>query len=344
MFHSVSWRELHCGHGAHRFVLVDYPNHYFVGQGRVGCSRKESAANCTFFPRRVHFALDLSFFGGDLGKMRIALGIEYNGAGFCGWQIQQNAAVRTVQGCVERALAVVANQPLRIHCAGRTDTGVHAIEQIIHFDAPVERSMHSWVFGANANLPHDISVLWAQTVRDDFHARFSALRRSYRYIIFNRQVRPAITNQRVTWDYRALDVSRMQAAASHLLGEHDFSSFRAYACQASSPTRTVTQLVVQRIGEHIIIDIEANAFLHHMVRNIAGVLMAIGAGEHEVDWIADVLAARDRQLGGVTAVADGLYLTRVTYAVEFGLTHRPLPQPIPEQVLPLDLPASHGSR
>jgi len=251
--------------------------------------------------------------------MRIAMGMEYDGSEFCGWQIQPQGGVRTIQGCLEQALAVVADQSIRVHCAGRTDTGVHGLGQVIHFDTMAERSMHSWVFGTNANLPADISILWAQQVDAAFHARFAAIRRRYRYVIFNRRVRPAMMARHVSWEYRVLDERRMQQAAQYLLGEHDFSSFRAYACQAKHPLRTIYELTVRREGERVIIEIEANAFLHHMVRNIAGVLMSIGAGERAVEWVAEVLAARDRQLGGVTAPPHGLTLVRVEYPEEFGL-------------------------
>lgn len=251
--------------------------------------------------------------------MRIAMGVEYDGSGFNGWQIQPQGGVRTVQDCVETALASVADQPVRVHCAGRTDTGVHGLGQVIHFDTAAERSSHAWVFGTNANLPADISIIWARVVDNSFHARFSAERRRYRYVIFNRRVRPAVMATSLAWDYRPLDERRMDQAANYLVGEHDFSSFRAYACQAKSPVRTIHELTVTRSGLHVIIEIEANGFLHHMVRNIAGVLMAIGAGEHDVDWVREVLAARDRQLGGVTAPPHGLTLTAVRYPSHFGL-------------------------
>lgn len=250
--------------------------------------------------------------------MRIALGVEYGGSRFCGWQTQQGD-VRTVQGCVEHALSRVAAHPVRVVCAGRTDSGVHAIGQVVHFDSTAERSVRSWVFGANANLPEDVTVLWARPVSEDFHARFSATRRMYRYVIFNRPQRPSWQAGRVSWDYRPLDAARMQQGASYLLGEHDFSSFRAYACQAKSPRRTVYRLDVRRYGRLLVIEVEANAFLHHMVRNLAGVLMAIGAGEQEPSWAGEVLAHRDRRLSGVTAPPDGLYLCRVCYPQEFDL-------------------------
>ncbi len=249
--------------------------------------------------------------------MRVALGIEYDGNGFSGWQLQ--AGVRTVQACVEAALAKVADHPVRVICAGRTDTGVHARGQVVHFDTRAKRTPHSWVFGANANLPGDISVRWAQQVDDGFHARFDALRRHYRYVIYNHRIRPAIAARQVSWEYRPLDENAMAEAGEGLLGEHDFSSYRAYACQAKSAIRTIYRLEVARHGDYVIIDVEANAFLHHMVRNIAGVLMSIGAGERPPAWAAEVLARRDRQLGGVTAPPQGLYFVRVDYPQRYGL-------------------------
>jgi tRNA pseudouridine38-40 synthase len=257
--------------------------------------------------------------------MRIALGVEYDGSGFCGWQIQDG--VRTVQACVEQALSKVANQSVRVITAGRTDSGVHASGQVIHFDTEVNRSDHSWIFGANANLPKEVSINWAQQVSNDFHARFSATARHYRYVIFNRAVRPALLHARVSWDYRPLDVARMAAGAQHLLGAHDFSSFRAVSCQANSPVRDVRRLTVTRHAELIVIDIVANAFLQHMVRNIAGVLMTIGAGERAPDWALEVLQARDRTLGGVTAAPHGLTLVAVDYPERFALP-RLLPIPV----------------
>ncbi|MCW8828430.1 MAG: tRNA pseudouridine(38-40) synthase TruA [Gammaproteobacteria bacterium] len=250
--------------------------------------------------------------------MRIAAGIEYDGSNFCGWQLQKDD-VRTVQGEVEAALSKVANQAVRVNCAGRTDTGVHATAQVIHFDTDVVRDERAWIFGANANLPKDVVVLWAKSVSDDFHARFSANRRAYRYVIFTREVRPTFLAGRVTWHYRELDTIRMQQAGDLLLGEHDFSSYRAVACQAKSPVRTLYRLEVSRQGPFIFIDVEANAFLHHMVRNIAGVLISIGEGERPVGWSREVLEARDRSLGGVTAHPSGLYLTEVGYPANFAI-------------------------
>ncbi|MFQ5470483.1 MAG: tRNA pseudouridine(38-40) synthase TruA [Gammaproteobacteria bacterium] len=249
--------------------------------------------------------------------MRIALGIEYDGSNFSGWQIQQGT--RTVQQCVEQALSQVADCPINVVCAGRTDTGVHALEQVVHFDCDVSRPDRSWVFGSNANLSSDVSVLWARQVDDDFHARFSAEKRRYRYIIYSRAIRPTFLSRRVTWDYRKLDERRMQEAAINLVGKHDFSSYRATSCQSKSPVRQVYFIEIKRRREFICIDIEANAFLHHMVRNIAGVLMEIGSGQRDPDWARQVLEEKDRTLGGVTALSDGLYLVSVSYPPEYGL-------------------------
>ena len=249
--------------------------------------------------------------------MRIALGIEYDGHGFVGWQYQEQG--RSVQDCVEQALAKVADHPLRVACAGRTDTGVHALGQVVHFDTDAQRSERAWVFGANTHLPKGVAVLWAREMNDAFHARFSAKRRRYRYVIFNRPVRPTFLAWRVAWEYRPLNESRMAEAAQHLIGEHDFNAYRASGCQAKSPVRRVERIDVWRKDDLVFIEIEANAFLHHMVRNIAGVLMSIGAGEQETDWSRQVLHLRDRSLAGVTAPAHGLYLLDVDYAPDFEL-------------------------
>jgi len=252
--------------------------------------------------------------------MRIALGVEYDGRPFRGWQ-QQEEGVPTVQGVLQRALSRVADAPLELVCAGRTDAGVHALEQVVHFDTVVQRPERAWVRGTNANLPPSVTVLWSRPVADDFHARFTALGRRYRYVILNRPVRSSLAAGRVTWEYRPLDVARMAEAGRHLLGEQDFTSYRAAGCQSNTPFRNVTRLDVSRSRDLLFIDIEANAFLHHMVRNIAGVLMDIGAGKREPDWAREVLEARDRTVGGITAKPDGLYLMRVDYPP----TH-PLPQ------------------
>lgn len=243
--------------------------------------------------------------------MRIAAILEYDGANFSGWQRQDQ--VRSVQGVIEEALSKVANEPIQVTVAGRTDTGVHAIGQVIHFDTSAVRSDYSWLRGTNTNLPADVALLWAGPVDDGFHARYSATGRHYHYIILNRPVRPTYLAQRVTHEYRPLDIMRMQQGARHLLGKHDFTSFRATECQAKSPVRELRMLDVERQQEFVHIRVQANAFLHHMVRNIAGVLMTIGTGEREPDWARDVLVARDRKAGGVTAAADGLYLASVSY-------------------------------
>ncbi len=247
--------------------------------------------------------------------MRIALGIEYAGADFFGWQFQPHA--RNVQGCVEAALSKVANHPVKVVCAGRTDTGVHALGQVVHADVTAQRSISSWVLGTNANLPSDVSVLWAQPVDENFHARFSARARHYRYVILNRRTRPALLAKRVTWEYKPLEVERMQVASHYLIGTHDFSSYRAVACQAKNPVRTVSRLTVSRVDEQVIIEISANAFLHHMVRNIAGVLMTIGRGEQPPQWARTVLEAQDRTMGGVTAPPGGLYYCGVDYPAPY---------------------------
>lgn len=249
--------------------------------------------------------------------MRIAAILEYDGSRFAGWQLQTDKP--TVQGCVEEALSKVADEPIRVTVAGRTDAGVHACAQVIHFDTSATRTSYSWVRGAVSNLPTDIAVLWAGQVDTGFHARFTATGRHYQYVILNRPIRPTYLARRVTHEYRTLDAARMRAAARHLIGTHDFSSFRSVECQAKSPTRELRALTVERHGEFIRIDAYANAFLHHMVRNIAGVLMDIGAGERAPGWAREVLEARDRTRGGVTAAPDGLYLTAVEYPEDFGL-------------------------
>ena len=248
---------------------------------------------------------------------RLALCIEYDGQRFNGWQSQDHG--RTVQQTLEMAISRVADEQVTVQCAGRTDTGVHAIHQIVHMDCNVERKMHSWLLGTNSNLPNDISVQWVKPVNDKFHARFSAKRRSYRYIILNSSSRSALLHGRVSWEPRQLNIDSMQSAAVHLLGEHDFTSYRAVACQAKSPVRTVHQLNLFQTGELIVLDINANAFLHHMVRNIAGVLMAIGIGKERPEWAHEVLMAKDRTLGAMTAPAAGLYLSQVYYEDEFAI-------------------------
>ena len=249
--------------------------------------------------------------------MRIALIVEYDGSTCHGWQAQHG--LRTVQGLLEQALSKVANHPITIVCAGRTDTGVHATNQIVHFDVNIERSMRAWVYGVNAFLPKDICVRASKLVPIDFHARYSAIARSYRYIIYNNAVRPALKHRYVTWQYRPLDHNLMQTAAQCFIGEHDFTSFRSVECQSKTPMREVMQVNVIRQEDTIMIDITANAFLHHMVRNISGVLMAIGSGRKPVGWAHEVLLAKDRRLGAETASPYGLYLVGVNYPEKFGM-------------------------
>ncbi|MFV2054993.1 MAG: tRNA pseudouridine(38-40) synthase TruA [Thiohalomonadales bacterium] len=249
--------------------------------------------------------------------MRIALGVEYDGSDYCGWQYQDHSP--SVQSDVEQALSRVADEKIRVICAGRTDTGVHARNQVVHFDTTASRSDRAWVFGANTHLKDGIAVLWACSIDDTFHARFSAIRRSYRYIIFNRRIRPTFLAKRVTWEYRELDSDQMQLAASHLIGNHDFNAYRSAACQAKSSEREILHLDVHRQKEFVIIDVVANAFLHHMVRNIAGVLISIGAGEHPPRWSQEILFSKDRTLAAMTAKPFGLYLMDIRYPPEFML-------------------------
>ena len=262
--------------------------------------------------------------------MRFALGIEYLGTSFHGWQAPRHPP-DTVQTVLESALSRVAAMPVQTTAAGRTDAGVHARGQVVHFDSPVARDAEAWVLGVNRYLPPSVAVQWVQAVPESFHARFSATWRRYRYLIRDDRARSALEAGRVSWFHYPLDVERMAAAAPALIGEHDFSSFRAQACQAKSPIRIVQHLSVQRRGSLVVLDIQANAFLQHMVRNIAGVLMAVGKGDRPVSWVAEVLAHRDRVLGGVTAPPDGLYLTAVGYPAEFAL-----PQPRVESLDAVD--------
>ena len=254
--------------------------------------------------------------------MRIALGVEYDGSPFCGWQSQADG--RTVQDTLQYALSKIAgDQPaeekVSVIAAGRTDTGVHALEQVIHFDTQAERPLSAWVRGVNALLPDSIAVRWAHPVPDEFHARFSAHGRSYRYLLLNRSVRPAIQAGKVGWFHAPLDVTAMQTAAQCLLGEHDFSAFRASQCQAKSPVKHLHQLDIRRQGEMLIFDVSANAFLHHMVRNMVGCLVYVGKGKYPPAWLAEVLAGRERSFAAPTFAPDGLYLRRIQYEAKWGL-------------------------
>ncbi|MBK5930828.1 tRNA pseudouridine(38-40) synthase TruA [Halochromatium salexigens] len=252
-----------------------------------------------------------------LAPRRIVLGIEYLGTPYCGWQYQHHAL--SVQQVLEEALARVADQPVRVHCAGRTDAGVHATGQVVHFETTAVRSERAWTLGVNAHLPDEVAVRWARAVDADFHARFSAVARHYRYLILRRPARSALWHRRAFWTHRALSVAPMREATAALIGRHDFTSFRALACQAKSPVRTLHALDLSERGDLLVLSVSADGFLHHMVRNLVGVLLAIGRGERPVDWAAELLALRDRAQGGVTAPAHGLYLVRVDYPAAFGL-------------------------
>lgn len=249
---------------------------------------------------------------------RIALGVEYNGSAFSGYQMQAHGT-RTVQEELEKALSKVANEPIRVTCAGRTDTGVHATGQVVHFDTTVQRELKAWMLGGNTNLPGDVSIHWVREVSDSFSARFSAISRSYQYILFNRRTRPAVFQHNVAWLYEELNEEAMNSAAQLLLGEHDFSAFRSSRCQANHAVRTMQSITVKRKDHYVILDITANAFLHHMVRNIMGSLLVIGRGEQSVEWMQTILQGLDRKQAGITASPAGLYLVNVEYPEEHGL-------------------------
>jgi len=249
--------------------------------------------------------------------VRIALGLEYDGSRFCGWQSQPSGC--GVQDVLETALAQVAGHPVRVVTAGRTDTGVHALAQVVHFDTDANRPETAWVRGVNAFLPPSVAVLWAQPVSDEFHARFSAIGRCYRYLLLNHPVRPALLNGRAGWFHLPLDLDRMREGAGFLLGEHDFSAFRAAECQAKSPVRRMNSLEIRRQGDYIVFDVCANAFLHHMVRNLVGSLVYVGKEKHPPAWIKELLASRDRAMAAPTFAPDGLYLAGVDYEPRWGL-------------------------
>lgn len=254
---------------------------------------------------------------------RYAMAFEYDGQEFCGWQIQSDAA--SVQAAVELSLSAVANHSVKVVCSGRTDAGVHALQQVVHFDTVKVRSSREWLLGCNANLPKSVSALWIQAVDAEFSARFSATSRAYRYSIMNRWLRPALNRHRLTWIRYPLDAKLMQQAAQHLLGEHDFSSFRAARCQAHHPTREIKAITVSRNQDRIDIDITANAFLYHMVRNIAGTLIKVGRGQQTPEWVAKVLASRQRELAGTTAAPEGLIFIGPKYPRAYKLPELPLP-------------------
>jgi tRNA pseudouridine38-40 synthase len=264
--------------------------------------------------------------------MKIAIGVSYNGGDFDGWQSQPSG--RTVQDHLERALAGIAAHPVRLVAAGRTDTGVHALAQVGHFETEAERPLQAWVRGANSTLPASIAVQWAQGVPDAFSARYSATSRTYRYLLYCHAVRPAVLAGRVGWFHLPLDLEAMQAAGRLLLGEHDFSAFRSSECQAKSPVRNLRRLGVAQRGPYFIFDFTADAFLHHMVRNVVGCLVYVGKGSHSPEWIADVLAGRDRSRAAPTFAPHGLYLAEVRYGPEWNLPGFPPIMPFFSTALP----------
>jgi tRNA pseudouridine38-40 synthase len=249
--------------------------------------------------------------------MRIAVGLEYDGSQYAGWQSQPS--VPSIQSVAEAAIGRVAAHPVGLVCAGRTDAGVHAVTQVAHFDTEALRSAHGWIRGANTYLPADVSVVWARRVPDHFHARYSAERRTYCYFILNRSARSGLADRRAALIHRPLDHARMQEAAVALLGTHDFSAFRSAECQAHSPVRRLEGLVVERMGAWVRVRATANAFLHHMVRNMVGLLLAVGEGRERPEWAREVLQSRDRSRCAATAPAQGLYLWCVEYPRPFGL-------------------------
>jgi len=243
--------------------------------------------------------------------VRIALGIEYDGSQFCGWQTQPSGC--GVQDALEAAIAKIAGHEIATICAGRTDAGVHAWAQVVHFDTAVDRPVSAWVRGVNTHLPDGVAVTWAQPVDNDFHARYSARERCYRYVLLNHPVRPAAYHRHLGWFHLPLDVGRMREAASALVGEHDFTAFRSSECQAKSPVRDLRRLTLDRCGDYIEFEFAANAFLHHMVRNIVGSLLYVGSGRHDPAWLGELLAGRDRAAAAPTATGAGLYLIQVSY-------------------------------
>lgn len=254
--------------------------------------------------------------------MRYALGIQYDGKDYCGWQRQKQQ--KSVQEALEIALSKVADEPIEVVCAGRTDTGVNATNQIVHFDTTKIRKDVAWTLGVNTNLPKGVAVTWVKEVSEEFHARFSATARRYRYVIENSRLRPAILSSGLCFNHFPLDADKMHQAAQALVGKHDFTSFRTVHCQSNSPVRTLEHCNVTRIGSFIVVDVKGNAFLHHMVRNISGSLMRVGQGLESVEWIAEVLAQKNRCLAGITAPAGGLYFVGVDYPENFELPVKPM--------------------
>ena len=252
-------------------------------------------------------------------QRKYAIGIEYSGSAYSGWQQQKHSD--SIQHHLHRAIGFVANHSINLVCAGRTDAGVHAIEQVAHFESGSQRDNRAWILGSNCRLPRDIRIKWIKSVDDGFHARFSAHARSYRYILLNSDIASALFHDRCAWEFRRLDHEKMHESAQVLQGEHDFSAFRAIGCQAKSSSRNIHSIQIKRKGDLIYLDIKANAFLYHMVRNITGSLLEVGRGEKPVDWIAELLDGKDRNLAGITAPAAGLYLVRAYYPDSFKLPH-----------------------
>jgi len=248
---------------------------------------------------------------------RVACGVQYHGGAYVGWQLQSGHKSSTIQGLVEDAVSVVADSRVRIYCAGRTDARVHALGQVFHFDDPAGRSLKAWVHGVNGHLPKDIRILWARTVPEHFHSRFSALSRSYRYLVINSLIAPALFLGLASWHRKTLDEKLMHREAQYLVGEHDFSAFRASTCQSATSMRNIISVEITRHNDFIFMDVKANAFLHHMVRNIAGCILAIGDGRKEPGWLMSILRDKDRSKAVETAPADGLYLMSVEYPEEF---------------------------
>lgn len=257
---------------------------------------------------------------------RLVLGVQYDGSCWHGWQTQPSG--ETVQDALERALAKFSNAEITTNCAGRTDAGVHGIEQVVHFDTELARSAYSWVNGVNAFLPSSIAVQWAKELvldpdsEDNFHARFSARARTYHYVLHNSKIRSPMWRNRAGWEFRSLDIERMQEAAAHMLGEHDFSTFRASGCQAKSPVKHMYSIQIRRQGELIVFTLRASAFLHHMVRNIVGSLIFVGTGRRDTGWISELLESRNRSLAAPTFMPDGLYLAKIDYEEKWGLPQK----------------------
>jgi tRNA pseudouridine38-40 synthase len=260
--------------------------------------------------------------------MRYACGVEYDGHGFLGFQTQVQEP--TIQNCLEIALAKVANHSVRLICSGRTDTGVSATAQVIHFDTDVIRTDYQWIMGVNTNLPPGISLLWIKQVSDEFHARFSAIQRSYQYTIVNRWIRPALNRHSITWERAPLEAEKMNQAAQFLVGEHDFNAFRSSACQSKTPVKTINSISVTRQGNKVIMKVSASGFLHHMIRNIIGTLLPIGRGNKPVESLLQILLSKDRTLAGITAAPNGLSFNTVKYPKQFNLPEQAIDDHLPE--------------